>query len=283
MATCDEDYCMRSMFFVSILTLMVIGLPVLAADNDAATRHSLRFMVMAEHESALRKVLRTGDLVFAFCVRQPDLPPGARPGMPLPAGVRPEPKWNETNFQRRLAMLSPADGKTFEKTVVFSTVVDLRSHAAQLPRDIAWVMYNSEEGMTPLDEIKSIDDSVRQFAELAHQRGWKMAWVPTNSMLSRSNDDLLRLASSVDCIVLQHQRLLQDRGVDVFKTETIRRARAIHKINPKCLVIVQVVLGRSTVEQSIEALKAVRDSVEGFCVWTMQDTQGAAKVIERVR
>jgi hypothetical protein len=251
--------------------------------DDIATHQSPRFMVMAEHESALRKVLRTGDLVFAFCVRQPDLPPGVRPGMPPPAGSRPEPKWNEANSQRRLAMLDGIHSKTFEKTVVFSTVVDFRGHAAQLPPDIAWVMYNSEEGMTPLSEIKSIDDSVRQFAELAHQRGWKMAWVPTNSMLSRSNDDLLRLASTGDCIALQHQRLLQDRGLDVFKSETIRRAGAIHKINPKCLVIVQVVLGRSTVEQSIEAIKAVRDGVEGFCVWTMQDMQGAAKVIEQVR
>lgn len=58
---------------------------------DATPKQLPRFMVMAEQERALTKVLRAGDIVFAFCVRQPDLPPGFRPGMPFPGGAGPSP------------------------------------------------------------------------------------------------------------------------------------------------------------------------------------------------
>jgi hypothetical protein len=137
--------------------------------------------------------------------------------------------------------------------------------------------------MTPLDEINAIEASVKAFAALAHRQGRKMAWVPTNSLLSRTNDDLLKLAAAVDCIVLQHQRVLQDRGLDVFQAETRRRAEAIHRADRECLVIVQVVLGRSTPEESITAIRSVRDAVDGCCAWTMRDTDGIATVIAGLR
>lgn len=273
---------MKSMAIFLTTATALLGWNSALPAASPSRQSSPRLLVMAEHASALAKELVPGDIVFAFCPRRLELPAGFRPGTQLPKPL-PEPKWDELRFAQRLATMAAVQGEGLEKAVVFSTLADLQSHAEKIPAGVAWVAYNSEEGMTPAAELRSLGDAVRQFATLAHRHGWKMMWAPTDAMLRRSNDDLLRWAGQADAIILQHQRLLQSRGRDAFKEQTLRRAEAIHKSNAKCLVIVQAVLGRSTPDQISEAFQAVRGGVDAVCVWTMQDAAGIATVLKGLR
>jgi hypothetical protein len=46
---------------------------------------------------------------------------------------------------------------------------------------------------------------------------------------------------------------------------------------------VQVVLGRGTPEQLIEALRGVAEFVNSGDIWTMQDTAGVAGILQALR
>ena len=243
----------------------------------AAQPHNPKFTVRVEHFSALREVLKAGDSVYAFCIRTGD-ESGAQKGKNLS-----EPVWNEGKFSKSIEMLNEVKFAGIEKAVIFSSVEDLKNNIKRLPKEVSWVMYDSERGMTPSNELKDLEKSVRDFGETAHKNGLLAGWGPTMVMIKSDEIKLLKLAVYIDRFGLQHQKLLQLEGFDAFVSETKRRASIIKTNNPKCSVTVQVVLGRSSVEESVKALIAVKEEADMFSIWTMQDTEGAVKAISLIR
>ena len=241
-------------------------------------------MIKAEHYEALKALLTQGDVVFAFTVRDRD--PAARPPAPGAApGPRAFPKtfWNDTKFTERMAALNAIHDPRVEKALVLSSIEDFKTTRARIPKDVRWIMYNSEPGMTPGDELENIEASVSEFARLAHEAGMKLDWAPVGMVSPQQEARFLALAPKVDAYLFQHQRVLQDQGLDSFVSVTEKRAAAVRRLNPKCSVSVQVVIGRGTLDDLIAGLRRVSGVVDSTAIWTMQDTEGAAKILEAIR
>jgi hypothetical protein len=243
----------------------------------AAAGEGPGFALHAMHYEAVKDLLGPRDMVFAFCPRHPRAGADGRPS-------RDEaPVWNEGMAKERLAQLNAiADGRVM-KAVVFSTIEDLERMLERLPKGVTWVMYNSEPGMTPAEELSNHEASVKRFAEIAHGRGLKVGWGPTLMQLEKLADAPLANAKFVDRVGLQHQRVLQHKGLDAFRDETRRRAGVVRKHNPDCRVTAQVVIGRGSVEDCIAALRSVKDDVDFLSAWTMNDTDALRRIIAAVR
>jgi hypothetical protein len=153
---------------------------------------------------------------------------------------------------------------------------------AAVDEDITAIAYNTERGMTPMDELTHLDEWVPKFAELCHEHGREMTWGPTHHMLTR-NPDLFQLAAHCDGMGLQHQRPLQNDGLEAFAALTRERAELIHGINAACAVTVQVVLERTPAEEAIPALASVADCVDVLGAWTMRDRAGLRELLEGLR
>ena len=227
--------------------------------------------IKAEHHDAMKSVLVKGDIVYAFAVRDP-----VRQERP------PKAVWNEEKYTRRVAALNAIKDPDIEKMIVFSSVEDMKANLPRFPKDIVWASYNSEPGMTPAEELQNIEESVIEFAKIAHTAGLKVEWWPTNVMISQDEARYLGLAKYIDRMGLQHQRTLESEGVEAFVSLTKKRAEAIKKVNPKCSVEVQAVIGRGSTPDLIRALKAAAPYADPS-VWTMQDTAAAMEILRAVR
>ncbi|MCX6617908.1 MAG: hypothetical protein NTZ98_17655 [Acidobacteria bacterium] len=254
--------------------------------------------IKVEHYSALKDVILDGDILFAFCTRQPDpssLPPGFKPGMRPPAAEPgrpagppvarrlPQTIFDQKRLAESLAVLNAVHDPRVRKALVLSSVFDLKANLKRFPKDLFYVLYNTEPGMTPPEELQSLEESVREFSAIAHGAGLKLGWGPTNAMLTADEARFLGLAKYVDSMGLQHQRILQLEGLEAFVAQTRRRSELVRKINPEGTTLVQVVVGRGTNEQLIQALKAVLPYIGEISVWTMQDTKSAAEILTAVR
>jgi len=287
-----------------------------AAPGGASRPAGPAFRIRAIHYDVLKSLVRPGDRVFSTCVRgpkdarwSPDLEnasaksedrekgegrekAGSRQksnGREKASGQQsgrpryPETAWNEDKFQQGVAALNAIDDPRLDKAIVLSSIEDLKANLSRLPKDITWLEYNSEPGMTPAAELENIEASVKTFAELAHAAGYKISWGPTNVMLRASDDGLLSLAQDVDGMTLQHQKVLQYEGLQAFIDLTRKRSEAIRKFNPACQIRVQVVIGRGTQEQLIEGCKAVSSMVSMFHVFTMREPEKEAVIIKALR
>ena len=181
-----------------------------------------RTMIKAEHYAALKDVLRPGDIVFAFAVRDPD-PAERRDAPPLDGRFR-KTVWNDGKFTAHLEALSAIHDEHVEKMVVLSSLEDLKANLKRIPKDVRWVAYNSEPGMTPGDELGNIEKALGEFAKVCHDNGYKLSWVPANFAMYDSEARLQNTAPVCDAIVLQHQRDLQSNGVDSFAALTQKAA-----------------------------------------------------------
>jgi len=249
----------------------------LGADAETARPASPRFVVLVRHYEALKDALEAGDIVVAFCVRDPQV---GEDGRTVPNGP---PQWNEQKWLQQIEFLDAVKQEGLVKCVVFSTIQDLLDNLKRIPKDVTWVGYNSEPGMTPAEELKKTEESVKRFADIAHARQLKVDWGPTLYQLLNENDKPLANAKHVDRVGLQHQRLLENRGLDEFVGETRRRATIIRKANPKCQVCAQVVIGRDGPDECIKALSAVAGDVDTVSAWTMRDPELQKQVIQGVR
>jgi len=240
-----------------------------------------RTMIKAEHYAALKDVLRPGDIVFAFAVRDPD-PAERRDAPPLDGRFR-KTVWNDRKFTEHLEALSAIHDEHVEKMVVLSSLEDLKANLQRLPKDVRWIAYNSEPGMTPGNELGNIEQTLGEFAKVCHDHGYKLSWVPANFAMFDSEARLRNTAPVCDAIVLQQQRDLQNNGVGTFATLAQKRTALIKSINPKCVVEVQVVVGRGSKDDLIAGLMKVKSYVNGCDLWVMQDTDTAREILKAIR
>jgi len=269
-----------------LLGFAVFAVSALAEDRQGHGNDRVRRLphtrIRATHYSAMKTLLRPGDVVYMTCVR--GVAPRDRNARKANAGRRrPAPRFVEAKFQAALRVLNAIHDPKIDKALVFSSIEDLRNNLSRLPKDLKWVSYNTEPHITPTDELSNIQKSVKRFASIAHEAGLTVGWGPTTRMIASDEKRYLALAACVDLLGLQHQKVLQYRGVQTFVSLTRDRAKRIHKVNPKCQVVVQVVVGRGTDEQLIQALKAVAPCVDGFGIFTMREVSRAAKILRALR
>lgn len=243
--------------------------------------------IKAHHYGALKDVLIPGDMVYAFAIRDPA--PGERPepGQQAQRSWKsrrlPETVWNERKYAERVAAMDQIHDPHVQKMIIISSIEDLKANLSRFPKDLNWVGYNTEPGMTPAKELLDMENSVREFARIAHGAGWKVQWGPTNFMLFEDEAKYLGLAKYLDGIGLQHQRTLQNEGVEAFAELTKKRAAMVRKINPKCMVGVQVVIGRGANTDLIRAIQKAAPYVDSADIWTMQETATALEILRAVR
>jgi hypothetical protein len=263
-------------------------------------------MVMVPQYQALKDVLISGDVVFLFAARQPDpseretimeimrkrqqqQAAGQQPGTAQPPGGPAQPMvffktvFDEGSFSGGLAALDAIHDSRVRKTVCLSSIEDLKANLTRLPKDIRWVAYNMEPQMTPREELQDPGKAVVQFAKVCHDNGLKLNWVPGGFRMFEDEKKLSPIAPSVDAIVLQQQHELQQQGVDTFVTLARKRTTLIKKLNPKCEVYVQVVIGRGSNEDLVKALKAISSTVDGVVLWTMKDTDTLKEILRAIR
>jgi hypothetical protein len=265
-------------------TLSLIGCltgPLLSAAEPTAAPRRTTTLIKADHYEALKDVLVPGDVVFGFAVRDRD--PSERPGTPPPKGEFRKTAWNDRKFSDSLKALEAINDPRVEKMVVLSSLADLTANVARIPRDVRWIAFNGEPGMTPGDELRNFEQVVVEFAQVCHDHGFKINFVPANFRRYEDEARLRSVAPACDAIVMQHQFELQNQGVDEFVAITKRRAALIKRFNPKCAVGVQVVLGRGSKEDAIKGLKGVTADAESCNAWTMQDTEGVKDVLRAIR
>ena len=261
----------------SVLLLCALAL-------SAAEHKTPNTMLMLEHYNALKDALIPGDIVFAFTARQPIQSQMEHPPEPDAQGRRSwTTVWNEPKFTRAIDALNAIHDSRVEKMVVLSSIEDLRSNLKRLPKDVGWIAYNMEPQMTPREELLDPTKAVIAFAKVCHDNGLKLSWVPGGFRMFASEERLRPIAPVVDAIVLQQQHELQNEGVDVFVKLTKERSALIGKLNPKCMVDVQVVIGRGSKEDLIKALQGVAGDVDRRVLWTMQDTGALREILKTMR
>jgi hypothetical protein len=243
--------------------LVVLACAAVAADDQP---DPVPFRMRTWFFEDVRDLLIPGDSVYAIASR----------------GATADPVFSQEKFETALEELAAVDFAGIHKTIVLSTYEDLQLVIADLLEDITAIAYNTERGMTPMDELTHLDEWVPKFAELCHEHGREMTWGPTHHMLTR-NPDLFQLAAHCDGMGLQHQRPLQNDGLEAFAALTRERAELIHGINAACAVTVQVVLERTPAEEAIPALASVADCVDVLGAWTMRDRAGLRELLEGLR
>lgn len=242
--------------------------------------------IRVQHYAALQPVVRPGDTVYATCDR------GVGVFAPARVEVRDSrssssagdvTKLDERRFKAALDALGAVRDDRVQKAVTFSAIEDVGKYLRNLPRDVTWVDYHTEPGMTPNRELADIDKHVVEFADAVHKSGRQACWSPSNTMLRTSEERLLALAKHLDAIVLQHQKVMQFDGGDTMVRLTQSRAATIRRTNPRCRVLVQVAVGRGTTEDIVRAGRAVSSLVDGFSVFTLHQTDQAAAILTAVR
>jgi hypothetical protein len=222
-------------------------------------------LINALNYPALKDSLIPGDAAFAFAIRDQG---GA---------------FNEAKFQKAIEALNAIGDARILKQVVFSSIEDLRANVGRLPKDVHWIGYNMEPAMTPSEELMSVDTSVITFAKFCHEHGLKLNWVPGGFRAFDNDERLAPILPSVDAIVLQLQRQLENEGVDAFVKQAREWTARIRRINPKIEVNVQVVIGRGSKVDLTRALKAVAADVDSETLWTMSDTASVREILASVR
>jgi hypothetical protein len=183
-----------------------------------STERCLQIEVPVEHYEEYQDILNAGDLLLAKNARGRD---------PDRGGFY----FSEAKYQQVKSRLMELQNVPVKKGIVFSSYEDLEDKIDDIKPYVDVVGYNSELGMTPDEELNQMEDSLRRFAQLARSRDLAVTWGPTHVRL-RAKPELLKLASEVDRIGLQHHNVLVYEGVEETVSLTIQRSLEIRELNP---------------------------------------------------
>ncbi|MCX7014866.1 MAG: hypothetical protein NTW86_20335, partial [Candidatus Sumerlaeota bacterium] len=91
------------------------------ASQAAAPERPLKIAFNPEQYDAVKDYVRPGDLIFAFCVRDPG----------RDASGQFAPTWAPEKFARRIPLVDGLADTRLERTVVLSSIEDLAAHAGE--------------------------------------------------------------------------------------------------------------------------------------------------------
>lgn len=170
-----------------------------------------------------------------------------------------------------IATLAPADLNLLPQNTTGLKMVGFRSYADGqrdldgLVGSIDGVMYNPEHWeLTPDDEQQNLDVMVRQFAQLAHDRGLEFMFAPDRRYAEQY---LAEVAPYVDSVLLQGQRL-QD-SPDAFAAWIRPMIATARTANPEIEIWVQVGATLGPASQMMAAIQTVVDDIDGIAIWSM--------------
>lgn len=170
-----------------------------------------------------------------------------------------------------IATLAPADLNLLPQDTTGLKMVGFRSYADGqrdldgLVGSIDGVMYNPEHWeLTPDDEQQNLDVMVRQFAQLAHDRGLEFMFAPDRRYAEQY---LAEVAPYVDSVLLQGQRL-QD-SPEAFAAWIRPMIATARTANPEIEIWVQVGATLGPASQMMAAIQTVVDDIDGIAIWSM--------------
>ena len=118
------------------------------------------------------------------------------------------------------------------KSLTFSALADVAAHLDDVPKEITWIGFDMEPGMTPADEIDPSNyvSTVEQFAQIVQKSRRKVSWGPISSAFDglEKAGQLGAVLAAVDAAVYQGQQLFENQGAKAFEDE-MQRQRAIVK------------------------------------------------------
>jgi hypothetical protein len=155
-----------------------------------------------------------------------------------------------------------------QKLVGFRSFADARQELDALTSPVDMVMYNPEHWeFTPETEQQDLADTVRQFADFAHERDLGFLFAPDRRY---AETHMSEVAPDVDAVMLQGQRLQHDP--QTFAAWVTGMAELAHAANPEIMVFVQVGATRGTASEMYAAIETVADDIDGIAVWSMPRT-----------
>jgi len=211
----------------------------------------LHIMVPVQDYEEYREILNPNDILLVTVARVRDPVSG-------------EFFFSEEKYGDAKSKLIEVRNVPVRKGIIFSSYEDLEDKIDDIAPYIDLVGYNSEWGMTPADELAQIEESVGRFAELVRSRGLAMGWGPTSTRLHQE-PELLKLASEIDQIMLQHQNDLAHGGVEATVALTQERGRIIRESNPAAKIGLQLKGGLGEIG---EVLRQTRDYVDAVLILT---------------
>jgi hypothetical protein len=155
-----------------------------------------------------------------------------------------------------------------QKLVGFRSFADAQQELDALTSPVDMVMYNPEHWeFTPESEQQDLADTVRQFADFAHERDLGFMFAPDRRY---AETHLSEVAPDVDAVMLQGQRLQHDP--QTFAAWVTGMAELAHAANPEIMVFVQVGATRGTASEMYAAIETVVDDIDGIAIWSMPRT-----------
>jgi hypothetical protein len=155
-----------------------------------------------------------------------------------------------------------------QKLVGFRSFADAQQELDALSSPVDMIMYNPEHWeFTPESEQQDLADTVRQFADFAHDRDLGFMFAPDRRY---AETYLGEVASDVDAVMLQGQRLQHDP--QTFAAWVTGMAELAHAANPEIMVFVQVGATRGTATEMYDAIETVAGDIDGIAVWSMPRT-----------
>ena len=219
---------------LALAGMSIVGMPAIGSTSNAApvgaageatsvatsTGRCLQIAVPVEDYEEYQEILIPNDLLLAKATR------GIKPG----SGSKFS--FIEERYEEAKSRLMELQNIPVRKGIVFSSYEDLENKIDDIKPYVDLVAYNSEGGMTPIEELSyPLPDYVTKCARLARSRDLAVGWGPTSARLLME-PELLELASKVDRIALQHQNVLASQGVEATVSLTKQRSQEIREFNP---------------------------------------------------
>lgn len=168
---------------------------------------------------------------------------------------------SDDKFNLAISSLNAIPSGSINKSVIFSSIADIKTYINRLPSDVTKVAYNSETALTPASERADFYASVKEGADVVHKAGKKFGFGPLRGDFDKmqENGELAKILPLVDGIGYQGQLLYLSVGED----ETVSTAKGkytyVKSINPNVSFQFQLWVGRQTTSEIISTFNKMKD------------------------
>jgi len=215
--------------------------------------------------------VRAGDLMRATVIRNDKTAPMTT---------------SSTKWVSRIGWLNAVTTPGVHKALTFSSVDDVRALLPSVPKDVDYIEYNMERGMTPESDYADMARSVEAISKMVRASGRKFVFGPVRNTWTALEEkgEFAAVVKNCDAVAVQMQRVWQaNPTVEALQTEVRSLVKKFKSANPKVLVTIQLWLGRQTVPQMIDGFRAIEPDVDIAVIGTHSNEKGVLQVMEAFR
>jgi hypothetical protein len=225
----------------------------------------------AEFFPTTKELVRAGDMMRATVIRNDKNAPMTTDNE----------KWIS-----RIAWLNAVTTPGVHKALTFSTVDDVRRLLPHVPKDVDYIEYNMEPGMTPDSDLGNMVLSVETISKMVRASGRKFTWGPIRATWNvlQEKGQFDAAVRHCDAVAVQMQRAwLANPTIEALQAEVRPLVKKFKTANPEVVVTIQLWLGRQTVEQMIEGFRAIEPEVDVAVLGTHSNREGVLQVMQALR